>query len=267
MAKPYSFNNVEFPSVTTVLGLLDKSSALMPWAVESALKAIRAGVNEKESISRDDLEQLLLNSKYAYQEVSGEALDVGSEVHDAIEKYIKYGADKLGVVRDQVGAALIAFWDWEKEHKVKWIASEMPVVNEKMGYAGTLDAIAEVDGIVTCIDFKNAKAVYPEYFDQVIAYKFARESMKGSYLIEGPTGQYELDYPAIKIERVAILRLDKETGIPDWQPLDKPESEILRRYGAFGHLVDYYYSAKIRRLKNNPKVEQWKPKKSSRKVA
>ncbi len=257
----YIINEVEYPSVTQVLGLLDKSSALMPWAVNSSYKAIRAKMNGKQEFTRDEIEQILLDSQYAYQEVSTEALDVGSEVHDAIEKYIKHGADKVGVVKDQVGAALIAFWDWEKDHSVHWISSEMPVVNELVGYAGTLDAIAEVDGIVTCIDFKNAKAVYPEYFDQVIAYKFARESMAGKYLIEGPQGQYELSYPQIEISRVAILRLDKEIGIPDWQPFEKPDTEVARRYIAFRHLVDFYYANKIRRLKNNPKVEQWKARK------
>jgi hypothetical protein len=262
MPAPYNFNAVEYPSVTGILKLLDKSEALIPWGIEASHKALRAKMNGKRSFTRDEIEQMLTDSKYAYQEVSETALDVGSEVHDAIEKYIRFGADKVGTVRDQVGAALIAFWDWEKAHKVKWIASEMPVVHAAVGYAGTLDAIAEVDGVITCIDFKNAKAVYPEYFDQVIAYKFAREWMNDKkFLIEGPQGQYERTYDKIAIERVAILRLDKETGIPDWQPFEKPQTEVDRRFKAFCHLVDFYYANKIRRLKNNPKVEVWKKKK------
>ena len=245
----YTVNDVEFPSVTECLGLLDKSSALMYWAVNCAIKYIEKNINNP--IYLNNIAVLLSEAKTKFREVSQDSLDIGSEVHSSIEAYIKFGKDKIGTIRPEVASALVAFWSWEKENKVKWLESEQNIVNENVGYGGTLDAIAEVNGIITCIDFKSSKGIYDEYFTQVVAYKYARESMAGKYKIKSFTGEYIQEFQPMKIEAVGILRLDKETGIPEWKMYNKKE-EIEREYQAFCALVNYFYLAKNRRLKNNP---------------
>lgn len=239
----YKINDIEYPSVTEILGLLDKSPALMQWAVNQALEYVKLHGLTPES---------LIEAKSHYRDVSAEMMDIGSEVHSSIEAYIKNGKDKMGEIKPEVQNALIAFWDWEKEHKVKWLESEMAVVDERVGIAGTLDAIAEVSGIVTCIDFKSSKAIYPEYKTQVIVYKFARESMSGRYTIKGPSGDYTQNYGNIAIKNCAILRLDKQTGLPEYCEID--EKTYDREFKAFINLVNYYYMAKQRKLKNNERV-------------
>jgi hypothetical protein len=223
----YTINDIEYPSVTEVLDQL-KKEALIQWAVNCAIKYI-----EQNGLIQETLEK----AKTEYRNVSQKSLDIGSEVHSSIESYIKFGRDKLGKIKPEVENALIAFWDWEKENNVDWIESEMTVVNKDLGYAGTLDAIANVNGKIVCIDFKSSKDIYPEYITQVCAYKLARESM---------------DSP-IKIDYVGILRLDKETGIPEFKLIDKQE-RIEREQKAFEALLKYYYLAKKRRLKNNKKA-------------
>jgi hypothetical protein len=41
------------------------------------------------------------------------------------------------------------------------------------GYAGTLDLYARVSGVVTVLDWKSGKAIYPEAFLQNVAYRHA----------------------------------------------------------------------------------------------
>ncbi len=250
----YTINGVQYPSCTEILDLLDKSGPLMGWALNQAEKFIIGSMPDKNGVPFDEVCRIVKLSKTEYKNVSQKALDIGSEVHSSIEAYIKFGKDKIGKVRDEVINALLAFWDWEKANNVSWLESEMAVVNEEIGYAGTLDVIAEVNGIITCIDFKSSKAIYNEHITQVCAYKYARESMKGDYSIEGPNGSYERKYDPVEIRQVGILRLDKETGLPEWKLIDDKE-RIKREYKAFQALADYFYISKKRRLKNNPRVE------------
>lgn len=246
----YTIDNIEWPSVTEILGQLDKSSALIPWALNQAEKYI---LNQKPNES--NLTQVVADAKVKYKEVSQESLDIGSEVHHAIENYIKYGKDKIGEIRDEVMNALIAFWDWEKDNHVEWIESESPIVSETIGYAGTLDAIAKVNGIVTCIDFKSSKAIYDEYIMQVCAYGYARRDMVGNYSINTGSGDEVRNYNPIEIDAVGILRLDKTTGMPEWKMIHD-QKKIERTIDAFLALTKFYYLVKNRRLKNNPIVQE-----------
>jgi hypothetical protein len=71
------------------------------------------------------------------------------------------------------------------------------VCNLDLGIAGTLDAIAEVNGVVTLVDFKTNKAIYPQsMYSQTAAYMWCLE-----YQIE--------DLFQLPKERM-ILRLPKD---------------------------------------------------------
>lgn len=248
MSSKYLINYIEYPSVTTITGLLDKSTALMPWAVNNAVSFISDNMNEY-----DDIDSLFEDSKKHYRDVSKEAMDIGSEVHDRIEKYIKFGRDAIGSMRPEVESAMIAFFEWEEKNIDKWIESEMPVVNEKYGYAGTLDAIVKFkDGKVNCIDFKSSKGFYDGYDIQVIAYKYAREQMNGTYNVKGRTGHMVKEYSPIEIDGCGVLRLDKITGKPEYKDYTK---DMDIKYASFVSLLSFYYLYKKRRLKNNKNRE------------
>lgn len=234
MSRSYEIDRIEYPSVTTILGVLGKGDALLGWAVKCALNYIRA--NASDDI---DLESVLQNAAIEWKNAREEAANIGSEIHTLIHKYIKFGKDATGALRPEVENGFLAFLDWEAEHKVKWISTELAVCSRVHGFAGTLDAICLFDGKKYLIDFKSSKGFYDEFPMQLAAYRLAA-SEQGS-----------------QTEGCGILRLDKETGTPEWKDYSDMQLQAER---AFVALVKFYYLQKNRRLKNNPFTLNFKPK-------
>lgn len=253
----YTHNEIQYPSVTTVLGILDKSSALIPWGINMALEYLRQnGVTKTGSFKTKEgtflvNEDLLQEAKKNYRTVSKEALDIGSAVHDAIECYIKHGKDKTkeeiyskpdmsGEQKEAIDNAFIAFLEWESENQVKWHCSEQTIIDTENGFAGTMDAVAsfgagEFEGRTFVIDFKSSKDFYDGYGKQVAAYRFGYETVENCVQVDG----------------CGVLRLDKITGQPEFKDYSK---DYERKLDAFLALLKFYYADKKRRLKNNPKA-------------
>lgn len=225
MSRAYNIDGTEFPSVTTVLDCLGKGDALMHWAVGQAMVYIRQ--NRGLGLS---LDELLEKASKNWMTIKEEAAGIGSEIHDLIEKYIKHGRDAVGTYRPEVTHGFLAFLEWEKAHGVKWIQSEMQIVSRVHGYAGTLDAICMYEDRPYVIDFKSSKGFYDTFGMQIAAYRKAAEEM--GHTVEG-TG---------------ILRLDKLTGEPEWKDYS---ANYERDIASFLKLLDYWYNAKNRRLRNN----------------
>lgn len=108
----YVIEGAEYPSVTTILGLLDKSDALIGWATKCMQDYILTKKDEYE-----DFETLIKEARYKFREASQDAMDVGSEVHRLIEEYIKDGKDPIGKMDERVENGFLAFLEWEKQYK------------------------------------------------------------------------------------------------------------------------------------------------------
>jgi hypothetical protein len=135
-----------------------------------------------------------------YDKVINDALEVGNDTHQWIEDYINYGhacEDTDGLWRcNHILKPVKAFLEWEEEYNPEWVDAERKVYCDKYKYAGTVDAVAKINGRVCVIDFKTSKKIYKPYHLQVTAYAQAIKRMDG--LRRWPLG--------------VILRLDKETG-------------------------------------------------------
>src|SRR5208282_6385084 len=81
---------------------------------------------------------------------------------------------------------------------------EFTVVSKKYGYAGTADLLAEVDGVLTLVDWKTGKAVYKEAHLQNAAYRNALQEME---IYDGCT------MPLAGL----VLRLPKTETDPDFE--------------------------------------------------
>ena len=170
------------PSVTQILSVVAKPY-LIPWANKLGLEGIKL-------------------SEYN-EGITG----IGTLVHRKIEAYLNGEfMDDSGYpeeIRKQSDTVFNKFLRWESENVVELMASEIPMSWDM--YGGTLDAVITLNGVVTLIDWKTSKEIYPEYFSQLCAYH---------YLISNgqtPDGK-ELDFLSGKIEQIAVLQVPKEEG-------------------------------------------------------
>ncbi len=197
----YWRNEKPYLSVTTILGIIDKSNALIPWACGETYDSIMMN----PSISREE-------ALSAHRRASESAKNRGSAVHDLIEAW-----KNIGEVKGQegmYGGYAKAFQTFINDHPLEIIDQEKTVTS-KLGYAGTLDFLCKLNGKVCLIDMKTNKdgRLYPEIQLQLSAYTNALqeegikvEEMYGLALAEDGTYtfkpfNYELE-PFLACKRV-----------------------------------------------------------------
>lgn len=145
----YEINGITYPSVTTILGVINKPF-LVPWAN----KLGREGINSTEYTKR--------------------IADIGTLTHALIQGHLEgeevslegYPEDYKEEAKKGYNSYLL----WESQHQVKPILSEESFISEDLGFAGTIDALMEIDGKLTLVDFKTSSAIHPEYLCQLSAY-------------------------------------------------------------------------------------------------
>ena len=221
MSGYYSYKGFSLPRVTTICSQLDKSPALMGWAVNCMGNYLLNKFDERPLDSLDMFEAWVVEAKANYKEVSKEAMDIGSMVHSAIENYLLTGKEPKNP-RPEVLSAFLAFLEWESENPGETIQVEHSVYSLSPPFAGTLDWIRMMNGKKYYIDFKSSKASkafpYKANKMQIAAYRSTDENPEscGS----------------------GVLRLDKETGYPEFKDLtDSYETDVKK----FNLLCEFWW--------------------------
>ena len=189
-------DNLKYPTVTEITSnVTDKSGALTQWAANMVVEWIRGnckGGTVQYIVTPEELD----DARFNFRKVSKKALDIGSQVHEAIMQYFKTGKEPVDPP-EQVANAFLAFLEFKDEHKL-----ETMLVEERLfadDWCGQLDWYGLLDGKTYVLDWKSSKGHYRDMRIQAAAYR--------KLLIEG-------GYPC---EGHGVVRLDKETGIPDFK--------------------------------------------------
>lgn len=148
----YLTSGERVPSVTTVLGMLDKGG-LLKWYADRGWDAANA--------ERD------------------RAAKFGTSVHKTCERIAKgeqtYRQTGELDVQDDERPFAERFLGWLQDHVSKVLYCERVVISETHRYGGTLDLAAVVDGVPTLVDLKTSKATdepHLEWRGQTAAYAF-----------------------------------------------------------------------------------------------
>jgi hypothetical protein len=150
------------PSVTTLLDAYPKGAAYVLW-----LKNV--GMNASQILK--------------------EAGDIGSNVHSAIDQYVKTG--QLKFLNDE-GRELWKWEEWElickameffERYKPDVIVHEFSFASEELGYGGTIDMVCQINGQNWIIDYKSGNGIYESHYLQISAYKKAWEKLNPQYPI------------------------------------------------------------------------------------
>lgn len=207
-------------SVTTVIGILDKSGPLTYWAARCATEYIYnkvhglADLYKKNSIKLETLDPILEEARKEFKNVKDEAADIGNQVHEIIEKWCKSNIGKVPEyslelpegIDPRVVNGVNLFLQWAKEVEFEPLHSELFVYHPKYEYAGTTDIIAKgrfdkrwKKKRTYLIDIKTSKGIYETYLMQDAAYVEA-------FRVDGK----------IVIEGEGVIRVGKEDAKPEW---------------------------------------------------
>lgn len=144
-----------WPGVTTITNVLDKP-ALVRWHKEQvALAALNHAdrlLADKAAGNVDAAVAFLL----AVRNEGTEGRERGSRLHETLEGVLRREQPAIDP-RDQ--GAIAGARAWLNETKVKPLEVEAFLINETLGYGGTLDLIAELDGETWLLDWKTSKSV------------------------------------------------------------------------------------------------------------
>ena len=183
----YTYLGKTYPGVTSILGVLDKSGPLMAWAAretaEAAVKFAQTPVDVGDELySKSTLQHLLetvgeqgtvkaLTSRGNWKR--DEAAQLGTEVH-RIADLINNGLEPPQM-DETTRSRVLHYSEWWKASAWRLRASEAMIIEDDIGYGGTLDLLAyDADGRTVIADVKTGRGVYREAMLQLTAYAMGK---------------------------------------------------------------------------------------------
>lgn len=159
-----------FPSVTTILNVLDKP-ALTGWKIDQHLQTAFEIV--QNGIVGSELEKFISEIKFETEIRLDKAPKAGTDCHKVLEDYFKHGIIPENEIErkicDNVKSVLqekcgVQEWEFEKY-----------LINSEHGFAGCTDLKSSIWTIdyktkQEAVKFKKGKMAYPEHSRQLAAY-------------------------------------------------------------------------------------------------
>jgi hypothetical protein len=146
------------PGTTTITGLRAKPQ-LIGWANKMGLQGIDTAKYTDEKASIGTLAHYLISQHLLKQKPDQEYLNEFSK-NDT----------------DRAENCLLKYLEWEKNHKIEILNSEMQLVNESFRFGGTIDFYGKIDGKLTLLDLKTGKDIWTEMWYQLAGYEFLLKS-------------------------------------------------------------------------------------------
>ena len=164
------------PSVTTVMAMKAKPM-LVPWAAKMAAEFAD---NNWDQLSGMDSESRINLIKKAHFNKAKDAADLGDSIHVYAEAYMK--DEPLPEYPKEAEASIGHLMDWVDKYDPRLIAAEVSMWSD-LGYAGTFDLLAEIDGEIWLLDWKTGKGVYEEVGLQLAALHYADKVLAEEHTI------------------------------------------------------------------------------------
>lgn len=182
----------QVPSITTVIGM--QSANLDGWAGYLAAQTLAGHDGLPAAVGRPEAMRPLVREAASAAERYREAAAArGDRVHAFAEQIALRALGRehdLASAREQLAehgetAFADCFEQWWQQYAVRPLAPEVTIWNHTVGYAGTLDLVAEIAGRLCLIDFKTkgldrygqVKALDPRVVMQLTAAMKAEEML------------------------------------------------------------------------------------------
>lgn len=172
----HSLDGIPLYGTTTVLGVIAKP-ALIPWASNMAVEAIRKEWKLNKPFTKLEREAILEKGKHAHTAKKKAGGSVGTDVHKLIERWIKTGRMPAKKTDADTVAMFENFVNWAIDNKVEFLFAEKMIYSEKYWYGGIVDFVCIMDGKRFVGDIKTSNGIYPEHFLQMGAYDICLQEM------------------------------------------------------------------------------------------
>jgi len=190
------------PGVTSVLNMIPKHQFLMPWAAkmaaEFAVDNAPAWIGLAMAGHREAAIDVI---KKAHYRNTGNAADMGTAAHDVFEKMAR--DQKLGRMSPELKRFASNYQAFLDRFQPEFLFMEDTVWNHTIGYAGSFDAIALIEGELVILDNKTTKSgVHDEVCLQLNCYG-------GAEVLVDPDSGEETPMPDITAAAVVHVRQDE----------------------------------------------------------
>lgn len=213
--------------VTNTLKIVDKSEALVPWAIKKVVEraynhlvATHGRLDGFVELTTEDLMEALMLAKREPDEILVDAGEVGHNAHHYVEALIAATLKedekrKLEILAkfpedDRATNCVIAALMFFVTHNVRFVSSEQRVFSRELDVAGTLDGHILMDScddracgcqkaapfkdMSVMLDMKTSNGVRETYWGQCGLYRFAKCE----------------EFPLTKFDATVILRMGKD---------------------------------------------------------
>lgn len=252
------------PGVTTVVGIVDRSAALMQWASNQCAEYMGEWYRENTDCDFEAFQAALDKARMAHKDYKEDAANVGKIAHGWLERHIISLMDTghptgESMPEDSRAAnGVHAALNWMDAHKVRWVFTERKVYSLRHDYAGTGDGLAYISSCgnpeccgkwvktygrwervalkftdaLALIDWKTSNQLHASYDWQTAGYDKAVEEEIG---IHGK-------FPMLQqlVEYRVIIKLGKDDGEFDARLLTMDTLE--RDFTTFLQCLDLYRS-------------------------
>ena len=174
----YKVGDQMLPPVTSVLGIIDKSGPLVPWARRDTLQQVSEELLTAHPPKEVEYRQWINDIIAAVRDrPKDQAATDGRSTHELIAKMLQ-GGDPL--VPDSLAPAVRGAREFVADYGLSVVAVEIPVWHPTEQYAGTVDFVGRNgDGHLVVADWKRSSGIYPEHGYQITAYADAVEALTG----------------------------------------------------------------------------------------
>jgi hypothetical protein len=147
------------PSVTWIADYYPKGIGFYKWLADKGwdeAESLKESAGQKGSKVHLAVEKLL----------AGEVVNINSKI-------LNKSTGQEEALSAEEYEAIMSFAEWHKDNNPTLLASEITVINEVIGYAGTVDFFCEISGEKWIIDFKTSANIWASHELQLSAYRHA----------------------------------------------------------------------------------------------
>ena len=130
----YDIDGVWYPRVTSILSIKSKPALLRYYG---GMRSFKAADDVKEASARE-----------------------GTLVHEAVEAIARGEHPKID---SNAQPSVDAYLEFARNNDIEPLMVEERIISRQHGYAGTIDMLARVNGVVGVLDIKTGKRMYRDY--------------------------------------------------------------------------------------------------------